>query len=133
MYINLDLSFALKIENPCVGGSIPPRATNLNKHLELITLGALSFAGHFKNPCTPPVPRSSAYPHDIRKRTRVLLFVQKLNIPSITQTGFNVSNRSTSGTSPLQMRSVAFCRVGPMNAAHPVPFGLCVPFSNLHT
>jgi len=32
-----------KIENPCVGGSIPPRATKEFKHLELIALGAFSF------------------------------------------------------------------------------------------
>ncbi len=31
-----------RTENPCVGGSIPPRATKLNKHLELISLGACS-------------------------------------------------------------------------------------------
>jgi hypothetical protein len=38
-----------RIENPCVGGSIPPRATKLNKHLELISLGACSLMGHFRN------------------------------------------------------------------------------------
>jgi len=43
MVINTDKYYFMRTENPCVGGSIPPLATNKNKRLESKILSAFLF------------------------------------------------------------------------------------------